>query len=1321
MIQYYSTPRHACAFLFMVLSLLLRSTLALHAAHYHFTRISLQAGLPSTLSCIHADSKGYLWTGTRAGLGRFDGHEQYRYTFQEKNSNTLPGDYIYQIYEDSHHTLWIMTDQGVAWYDYNHNLFHRLHDQEGKPVIAFASCAYGQSLLFVSGRAIYRLEEGAEFAVKWYDLPFDEEIRIVRLCLLPGDRLLMGSRWKGVHLFNLRQGALLPSPYDCGLEITDMLLDSHERLWIATYNEGVRCFHANGQLIHSYQTSNSALSHNIVLCLAERHGLLWMGTDGGGINILHPESGTFDHLVHSAGERSYTLPTNSINCLYNDPYDNLWMGGVYNGLIGVSKVAMRTFTDVTTGSNHGLSHPVVLSLFQPNGHSSLFIGTDGGGLDSYDLQRGTFTHYPSTSGKKIASICGFDSHQLLLSVFSEGLFLFNLHTERLQPFTLVNEKTTARLCQHGHSVNLYQDSPHTILFLADHVYIYHLSNHTFTIAHEEQPISWGSLHPIATTVEHTYLCDMRRIYRLDKASERLETILTCREDQTITSATRDPQGNIWLGTNRGLIRFNSNNGSVTPLPTELYNEISAIVCDKKGRLWIGADNNLFSYLPHEQRFIMYGESDGVLPNEYRAKSIWISKKGDIFMGGVQGLLQIDAGLTAEQLDVPILQLSDVLLNGDKNSELSVSPQHKLSVPYATHITIRFMARERDIFRKRLYRYRIEGLFHEEVITHQPLISLRALRRGTYRIQVSCNTKEGTWSPFTQILELEILPPWYTSWWFVLGCAFSVTLLILLILFRTVRHKEEKMKWMMKEHEQQVYEEKVRFLINVSHELRTPLTLIYAPLKRLLQQMQDDSPYYQPLQAIYRQSQRMKELINTVLNLRKMEVGESHLLIEPHPLNQWIKEVADEFVFEAAARQIDIVYEFDTHISEVSFDNEKGKTILTNLLMNALKHSPQGSCITLRTTQIADDRWVRVSVSDQGNGLQHLDSHKLFTRFYQGEGETQGSGIGLSYAKILVEQHQGVLGAYNNADRGATFYFEIPQRQTSEKRQCAPKPYLNELIADHGSETPIEDEQFDTTPYTILVADDNRELTTFLKEALTPYFKKIITASDGKEALQLTRSHHPDLLISDVMMPHMNGYQLCQKMKEELETSHIPIILLTAKSDSQSMASGYKTGADGYLSKPFEIETLMAMIKSRLKNREQIRRRYLSAGPLPLPEENTFSQLDENFLLKLNETIQNHLSESNLDVQLLCTELAMSRASLYKKIKSITGMSTNEYINKLRMEKALQLIQTTKLSFTEIAEQVGFTTPSYFSTAFKQYTGQTPTQYKKSHSAASKGE
>ena len=354
-------------------------------------------------------------------------------------------------------------------------------------------------------------------------------------------------------------------------------------------------------------------------------------------------------------------------------------------------------------------------------------------------------------------------------------------------------------------------------------------------------------------------------------------------------------------------------------------------------------------------------------------------------------------------------------------------------------------------------------------------------------------------------------------------------------------------------------------------------------------------------------------------------------------------------------------------------------------------------------------------------MQQVDTRKLFTRFYQGTGEQSGTGIGLSYSKILVELHGGSIGARNNQEAGATFFFELPLKQKTEEIICQPKAYLNELIGDNDNEQIPDEDNFDTTPYSILVVDDNSDLTDFLKKSLEEYFKRIVIAADGVEALQLIKSHTPDIIVSDVMMPRMNGYELCKNIKEDITISHIPIILLTARDDKQSQLSGYKNGADAYLTKPFEIEMLMELIRNRLKNREHTKKRYLNAGLIPAPEESTFSQADETFLLKMNKIIQENLDNSNLDVALVCKEIGMSRASLYNKLKALTDMGANDYINKFRMEKAITLMTGTELSFTEIAEKVGFTTSRYFSTAFKQYTGETPTQYKEKRKQEKKNE
>ena len=736
-----------------------------------------------------------------------------------------------------------------------------------------------------------------------------------------------------------------------------------------------------------------------------------------------------------------------------------------------------------------------------------------------------------------------------------------------------------------------------------------------------------------------------------------------------------------------------------------------VLCDQKGKVWIGVDNMLFAYFIKEQKFVLFGESNGAIQNEYLPNARLVNEQGDAYIGGVKGMLRIDGQLLLNTSEMPELQLLDITINGESANHEWYNHPAKISVPWNSNISIRIMSREEDIFRQKIYRYQIEGLNNEYTESYNPELVIRSLLPGSYRIMASCTAKDGSWIPDQQVLELTVLPPWYRTWWFSLICAVLVSIAIIETFRRTVKRNEEKLKWAMKEHEQQVYEEKVRFLINISHELRTPLTLIHAPLSRILKSLSAEDTQYLPIKAIYRQSQRMKNLINMVLDVRKMEVGESKLQIQPYALNQWIEHVSQDFVSEGEAKNVRIRYQLDPQVNTVSFDKDKCEIILSNLLINALKHSPQDAEITITSELLSEKNSVRISIIDRGNGLKQVNTQKLFTRFYQGTGEQSGTGIGLSYSRILVELHGGSIGARDNQEAGATFFFELPLRQQSEEIVCQPKAYLNELMNDDSKEQLPEENTFDTSPYSILVVDDNPDLTDFLKKSLGEYFKRVVIASDGVEALQLTRNHAPDIIVSDVMMPRMNGYELCKNIKEDITISHIPIILLTARDDKQSQLSGYKNGADAYLTKPFEIEMLMEIIRNRLKNRESIKKRYLNTGLVPAPEESTFSQADETFLLKLNKIIQEHLDSSNLDVTFICKEIGMSRASLYNKLKALTDMGANDYINKFRMEKAITLITSTDMSFTEIAEKVGFTTSRYFSTAFKQYTGETPTQYK----------
>lgn len=783
----------------------------------------------------------------------------------------------------------------------------------------------------------------------------------------------------------------------------------------------------------------------------------------------------------------------------------------------------------------------------------------------------------------------------------------------------------------------------------------------------------------------------------------------------IHSASADEKGIIWIGGNYGLGSFSPNDGSYTHISNSLINEAMSVASDQHGRLWIGNNERLLSWMTTQKRFILYGVPDGVAPNEYLPKPRLLSSEGDVYLGSVNGLLRIASTLPKEHPESPVLELSDVFVGGDRMEYIS-GRKPVLKIPEQSRtITIKVKAHNKDIFRKPAYCYNLQGYEKEPIYSYLPELTLNTLSAGTYQITASCTTRSGEWTDNYPIIELIILPPWYRTWWFILTCMLTALSAVGLSVYSFLRRKENRMKLAMKEHEQQAYEEKIRFLININHELRTPLTLIHAPLKQLIEQFPAKDARYRVLQNIARQSERMKNLLNMVLDVRKMEVSQSTLHIESINLEKWLEEVVEDFIPESTQKHITLTRQLSAGIESFYCDKEKCTTIITNLLINAIKYSNEGGEINIITSLSEKKDRVRISVSDQGPGLKDIDVSKLFTRFYQGENSRPGSGIGLSYSKILAEQQGGSVGALNNVESaGSTFWFELPLNIKPGKLILQPQPYLNELLASAENIESVPDEptfRSETKDYTILVVDDNVELVDYLTDAMRPYFKDVRTAYNGEEALEMCRQWHPDVIISDIQMPKMNGYELCKRVKEELDISHTPVILLTARNDEASRIFGYKNGADTYLTKPFEISTLYTAIYNQLKNRERIKKKYISNKTAPTPEESTFSAADEKFLNTMNKIITENIDEPNMGVPFLCDKLGMSRASLYNKLKALTGMGANDYINKLRIDNAINLLLNSSLTVNEIADRVGFSTPRYFSTVFKKNMGCSPTQYK----------
>lgn len=1278
---------------------------------YYFRQISLEQGLSqSRVQCIYRDHQGVIWIGTKWGLNSYDQSELKSYFHDREQPNSLPDNFIRFITEDRLGDLYVSTNKGIAIYNKAENQFQPLK-YNGKPFNAWSYLQIGDNFLFGGEETLYQYNlTDKSITTIFPDIDGDKLKCINRIFQWSPDMLITSSKKDGLWMYDLTKKKMYRCPFVKEREINTIFVDSQNRLWVSFYGKGIACYSKEGKRLFSLSTKNSGLNNDIIFDFLEKDNQLWIATDGGGINILDFQTMKFSHLKHISDDEQ-SLPNNSIYRLYKDQMDNIWIGSIHGGLFAIKKVFIKTYKDVPLNNPNGISERTVVSIFEDK-NTLLWIGTDGGGINSFDQKTNTFHHYPTTYGEKVTSITDFSENELLLSCFNKRVFTFNKKTAQMQPFPIINDSISKREFSSGDLVNLYATKDN-IYILGAKVYIYNKHTRQTSILYAPQIDIQRqiAMQAIFSDDTHLYLMGINNLFKLNFKTNELSSLVNMKEGDDFTSACRDDKGNFWIGSNFGLLFYNKQTGKTEKIHTNLFNSVSSLAYDKKGKVWIGAQNMFFAYIINEKRFVILDESDGVPSNELIFTPIPALRTPNLYMGGTMGLVRINTDIIFESNSSPILKLLEVKLNG--KSALKQVNNNCISIPWNhSSFNIKVIADEKNSFRKHLFRYVITGKDKMVIESYLQTLELGTLASGEYTISVSCDSSNGEWSQPTEILTIIVSPPWWKSTWFIILCIFFAFLVAGMVFFSLIRKKENRLKREMREHEKKIYEEKIRFLINISHELRTPLTLIYASLKRILNKevKQDELPEY--LQGAFKQANQMKDIINIVLDARKMEVGQEVLHISSHPLHKWIQEVAETFQTASKAKEIEITYDFDDSIQSIAYDDTKCKVVLSNLIMNALKYSPNQTRIVIKT--IRTNESIQVHVQDQGIGLDNVDIKKLFTRFYQGKHNEGGSGIGLSYAKMLIDLHGGRMGAFNNKDRGATFFYEIPANLQEQEVSCPQHSYLNELLSSPEEEEKIESGAFSLQGYSLLIVEDKQDLREFLKNALKDKFKKIYQAENGLVALEVIKQQQPDIIVSDVMMPQMNGYQLCKEIKENLNISHIPVILLTARADSESQMLGYKLGADAYLPKPFEMEMLLSVIQNQMRNREYIKSRYRGNQFILSPQEATFSNADEQFMIKLNEMIDQNLSQPDLDVKFLTAQMAMSRTSLYNKIKELTGMGANDYINRRRIDKAIILLTQSDMSITEISEQVGFTYQRYFSTLFKEMKGMTPSQFRAQH-------
>lgn len=1286
------------------------------ATDYFFKRISIEHGLSHLrINTIYRDYKGILWIGTQQGLNKVDRNDLKTYFHDNKDSYSIAGNFIYSLNEDEEHSLWIASNGGLSLYNRKKDCFETKINNHIQSITNIKT-----GVLFGGYTAIYfyryKTKEIKRLPIINKDpnrRKTNKDYLITHLTQINDTLVLAGTEVDGIFLYNLNSHEFIPfktNETKKDFLLQGMLFDQEaNEIYASEFQNGVFCYDLSGKLKKHYTTYNSGLSHNIVLDIKKYNNSIWFATDGSGIDILNTQTECFENIRHIPGDIN-SLPVNSITWLYVDSNNNLWAGSVRDGVFLFKKVHIRTFKDITLGSNKGLSEKVIISLFEDK-KGSLWIGTDGGGINMFNPQTKTFTHHLNTYGDKISSITGFSETELLVSVYGKGLFIYNTNTQRYNPFIIQDYETNKEECRSGFSPNCYRISAEKILILSKNGYLYNIENHSFKkLDYDEGIINVQALQWIDSDNSKSFMIKGNIIYTLDNEEGIIKRLLILNENEYINAICYEKNTNkLWIASTEGLKFYDINRRKVEKIETNVFSRAGRM-CFDKGYLWINALNLLFSYDIKNNKFMIWDDSDGFLPNDIL--TVKLSQSGDIYMGGSSGLVKINKDIDRNDDPFITFNLQEIELNGKVYAGHNQTESSRMRIPQNySSLKIRIGLNEKDLFRHILFRYRISNQKHNFLVeSYSNILSLTSLATGKYNIYVSCMTKSGSWTPETLLVTFDILSPWYKRTWFILSIIFSVLGLIVLLGYLQIKKNKRKLEWEKAMHVQELNEDKIQFLTNVSHELRTPLTLIYAPLKRMVEKKEismEKLVSRKQIESIYRQADHMKNIINWILDYdRNTSLSSNRLTLSLVDINHLIRSIIYDFDQEFKAKHIDIKLALDEELKPIEMDDTKIRVVISNLLMNALKFSDPYMNVTVRSFLNGD--FVRIQVEDEGIGLQEVKVDKLFTRFYQGDHGRKGSGIGLAYCKELIEKHSGNIGIKENKRKGIVVYFDLPYKTVADNKF---KSFCAESYSHIPSEKVAISNEFDTSNCSVLIVDDNKDFQLFLENELKFLFKRVLKAKNGAEAMDIMINNQPDILISDVMMPIMDGYQLCKNVKENIEISHIPVVLLTAKSDDTSRKTGYKVGADVYLSKPFDVDLLLSVIQNQLKSKKAIRQKF-QQGILPIPpEQATISNADEQFMTKLNKLIKDNYSNTEFDVSVIMDSLAMSRASLYNKMKHITGLGINTYINKYRIAVACSLLADTNKTIADIAFETGFTSQRYFSTVFKQITDKTPSNYR----------
>lgn len=1337
------------------------------ADQYRFSRIDANKGLShNQIKTFFRDSHGFMWFGTISGLNRFDGYSLKVFRNDPADTSSIIHDDINRIFEDPDGKLWISTWNGLDVYDPTTEKFRadagamlRKFGLPDRNLLDITRDRIGNYWFLHQNRGIFfhKVSTGKTVNLNYVD---------VNIYTLASNQISALQVSNNNKAWIIHRNGILESFDPATMKIASrdsslyhqfrgasndyrLLCDSHENLWIyiADSNQGVFFFDPlAGKMVH-YTTASPTLrlSSDIVRGVVEdNQHRIWIATDHGGINVFNPADNSLS-VVLNKPEDQYSLSQNSIHSLYKDSEGIIWAGTYKRGVNYYHENIIR-FPVIRHARDQAGTLPFDdVNAFAEDEQGNLWIGTNGGGLIYFDRKSGAFRQYlhnpkdqNSLSTNIIVSLWYDTKKRLWIGTYFGGLNVF-----QDGKFTRMKNIPGDTTSVTDNSVwEIFEDSRGTIYVgtLSQGLDIFDPEGRKIRNFSAAKPGSIHGNYVPAFMEDRDGNVWIGTGYGIEVYSAKTNSFKhylaqpgskTSLSNNSILSVIQDGSDRVWIGTHGGLNLFDRKNNSFKSFTTAdglPHNSVLTILEDRKGNLWLSTPNGISHVKINEVndsvsfQVFNYDQFDGLQGKQFNENAALRTSKGEIVVGGANGFNIFNPEAIPENKILPRVVITDLqILNQSIKPGMLYSGRTILekSLPFTKAIELRpgdnvfsieFSVLSFHHPEKSQYKYKLEGFDENWISTtadHRK-ITYTNLDPGDYRFRVIASNNDGVWNEEGIDLAVTVLPPfWKTKVAFV---AYLMLIIAGLFITRKLIQQRERMKFAIDQERreaQRMHEldmMKLKFFTNVSHEFRTPLTLILTPVERILKKPDEPIPPAQ-FELIYRNAKRLLNLVNQLLDFRKLEVQEVRFNPSEGDIVRFIRETA--FSFSDLSEKKSIRLEFHSGIEkfETVFDQDKLEKILFNLLSNAFKFTPDEGQVSVDVYLLETSR-LQIRVKDTGIGIPADKIDKIFERFFQHELPksmvNQGSGIGLSITKEFVKAHNGTVSVESEPGKGSCFIVTIPVIDVHAQPGHDASEHQEQSLNGHAVERPS------VNVPSLLLVEDNEDFRVYLKHNLREHYN-IIEARDGHEGWDKLLENLPDLVVSDIMMPDMNGIELCKKIKSDPRVSHTPVILLTARTAEEQKLEGFESGAEDYITKPFNFEILQSRIRNLIHQRESFQREYrrfidVKASPVQI------TSLDEKLISKALQVVEAKLSDPDFTVEELSRELGMSRVHLYKKLQALTGKSPIEFIRSLRLQHAAQLLEKSQLTVSEVAYKVGFNNPKYFARYFREEYKMLPSVY-----------